>query len=79
MEQGPIEFKMLSQVTQNTINQHREQWALIAKKAKWHTKPFHVQAWIHSDGTVFDVVAHKGMTDEKQDMVIVDDNYNDWS
>ena len=77
MEQGQIELKQLSQVTQNTINQYRQKWEAIAKKGNWYTEPFYIQAWIHSDGTVFDVVGHRGMAEAEQDIIIVDDNYED--
>ena len=70
----PKTFKDLKQVTQNTIEHHRQIWEQIAKKNGWYKEPFYVQAWISSDQEVFDVVAHKGLT---EDVLIIDDDYLD--
>ena len=77
MEQGQVELKQLSQVTQNIINQHRQTWEIIAKDKGWHTEPFYIQAWVHSNGTVFDVAGHRGMAEAGKDIIIVDDHYED--
>jgi len=72
-----VDFNTLQDITKDTINKFREQWKTMAKRGGWYTEPFNIQAFIHEDGTVFDVVAHQGMADEKQDIIIVDNNYND--
>jgi len=72
-----VDFDTLPDITKDTINKFRDQWKEMAKKRGWYSEPFYVQAFIHQDGTVFDVAAHKAMADEKRDIIIVDNHYND--
>lgn len=47
-----------------TIEQHREKWASIAKENGWYQEPFYVQVWVNEEGEISDSVSFKGMTQD---------------
>ncbi len=51
----------------DTIEQARARWASVAKENGWYSEPFYVQVWLRPDGTVYDAVSSRILT---QDLVI---------
>ena len=50
-----------------TLEQGREFWSTIAKKAGWYKEPFYVQLWVHENGDMDDCVSFQGLD---QDIIL---------
>lgn len=63
-----------------SIEDTRAFWAEVAKENGWYQEPFYVQVWLNPDGTIYDSVATRRLS---QDLVIqltqedLDDYEND--
>lgn len=50
-----------------SIEDTRAFWAEVAKENGWYQEPFYVQVWLNPDGTIYDSVATRRLS---QDLVI---------
>jgi hypothetical protein len=58
-----------------TIEEHRQFWANIAKEYGWYTEPFYVQVFIDPETKrIYDSVSFSGMTGDIEYFEPEDDN-----
>lgn len=63
----------VSEVAREKIESSRQSWAEIAKRFDWYFEPFYIQVWINEFGEVIDTVGHKGMSDSRGDVLILNE------
>lgn len=59
-----------------TIEEHRAQWAKVAKENGWYKEPFFIQIFKNEAGDIVDSVAHGGMAGATEDLIVVTDAYD---